>query len=120
MYVAKLFWYPGFVKTEENHKILKVNIANFPAEIRNFTTRVEVRDVNAEVSVLGLFLHYYLYHNRRPHRHRHHRRRRRHQPRRRHHHHRNPAPRTITILPKNDYTPVYSFTFHFRWTFVQH
>ena len=89
----------------ENHEILKVNIANFPAEIRNFTIRVEVRDVNAEVSVIGLFLLYYLYHHRR--------RRHRHQ-----HHH--PAPRTTTTVLQNVYTPSYSFTFHFRWTFVQH
>ena len=101
-----------FVKTEVNNEILKVNIANFPAEIRNFKTRVEVRDVNAEVSVLGLFLPYYLYRHRR----RRCRRRRHHH----HHHHRHSAPRTITTLLQNVYTPVYSLTFQFSWTFVQH
>lgn len=44
--------------TEENHEILKVNIANFMAEIQNFTARVQVRDLNAEVIVRGLFLRY--------------------------------------------------------------
>jgi hypothetical protein len=44
--------------------------------------RVEVKDFSAEVSVLGLFLPYYLYHH--------------HQ--QQHHH---PAPRTITALLQN-------------------
>jgi hypothetical protein len=55
--------------------------------------------------VLGLFLPYYLCHRRR---------------RRHHHHHHHPARRTITTLRRNVYTHVYSFTFHFRCTFVQH
>ena len=56
--VAKLLWYPEICMNEENHIRLKVNIANFQAENRNFPARVEVRCVKAEASVLGVFLPY--------------------------------------------------------------